>query len=333
MKRITYFIKITTISCFLVPGSWLLGAAQAAEKDVNRWNTVLQEIQDRAIAENISPIVIDEVIQEATFMAGVIRSDQNQAEFRLTLNQYLTRMINADRVRKGRAMKTRHAALLRQVEQRYGVQPHVILAFWGLESNYGSFKSTHRMSDAFLTLIYDGRRKTFFTNQLFALMRHADKNGLSMSYLRGSWAGAMGHFQFIPTTLAAYGVDGDGDGKIDVIGSLPDAMHSAGNFLRRLGWNKNERILRTVRLPAGFDMSLCDARTRKQLSRWAAMGVRNPDGSAIPRANMSAGMVCDARDNNNVGYLVYDNFYRIKRWNNSNAYAIAVGLLAVRLRD
>jgi len=310
----------------------LASAARAADKDVNRWHATLQQIQDRAVAENISHHVIDQVIQEATFMPGVIRSDRNQSEFRLTLNQYITRMVNADRVRMGRAAKKQHADLLRRVEARYGVQPHVILAFWGLESNYGTFKATHRMSDAFLTLIYDGRRQTFFTNQLFALMKHADKNNLSISYLRGSWAGAMGHFQFIPTTLAAYGVDGDGDGVVDVIGSLPDAMYSAGNFLRRLRWNKNERILRTVRLPAGFNMSLCDARTRKNLSRWQAMGVRNPDGSALPRADMSAGMVCDARDKNRVGYLVYENFYRIKRWNNSNAYAIAVGLLAERLR-
>jgi len=318
---------------FLIPYSlFLYSAAFAAEHDVNRWNTMLQEIQNRAVAEGISPFVIDEVIQEATFMPGVIRSDRNQSEFRLSLQQYLTRMVNADRVRQGRAMRTRHDALLRRVDARYGVPPHVILAFWGLESNFGTFKATHRMSDAFLTLIYDGRRKTFFTNQLFALMRHADKNDLTIAYLRGSWAGAMGHFQFIPTTLAAYGVDGDGDGKIDIIGSLPDAMFSAGNFLHRLGWNKGERILRTVRLPAGFDMSLCDARTRKPLSEWARMGIRNPDGSAIPRANMSAGMVCDARDNNRVGYLVYQNFYRIKRWNNSNAYAIAVGLLAEKLR-
>jgi len=304
-----------------------------AEKDINRWNTTLHTIQDRAVAYRISDRVINEVIQEAIFQPRVIERDRNQPEFRMTLQQYLNHVINQNRINTGRRMATRYRTLLSQVEQQRRVQPHVILAFWGIESNFGTIMGNNRISDAYLSLIYDGRRATFFTTQLMALMRHADQNNLPVDAVRGSWAGAMGHFQFIPTTLARYGVDGDGDGRIDKINSLPDAMHSAGNYLRRLGWNPNERICRTVRLPENFNWELCNARTRKELSQWANMGITNPDGSAIPRvAGMRPGIVCDERDNNRVGYLVYENFFRVRRWNNSNHFGIAICLLSEQIR-
>jgi membrane-bound lytic murein transglycosylase B len=245
--------------------------------------------------------------------------------------------------------------MLSRVEAKYGVQPHVILAFWGLESNYGAVKARHKLTDAFFTLMYNGRRETFFTNQLLALMKIADKNKLDINNIHGSWAGAMGHFQFIPTTLSQYGVDGNSDGRVDIINSVGDAMFSAGNYLNKLGWNPNERIVRRVVLPADFDLSLLDGKTKLTLPQWAALGVTNPDGSPIPSNQMTAGLVADVafvqsqRDvvqsaqpaTENVSmdvdvapmpvieaYLTYPNFYRIKRWNNSNWYAIAIANLA-----
>ena len=311
-----------------------LSSAYADEKDINRWNETLHTVQARAAAENICPAVINRVIQYAQFRPVVIQRDRNQPEFVMTLQTYLNRVVHPDRIAQGRVARRQNAALLREVERTRGVQSHVLLALWGTESRYGAIMGTNIISDAFLTLIYDGRRATFFTNQMLAMMRHADANNMDIREMRGSWAGAMGHFQFIPTTLARYGVDGDGDGVIDIMNSLPDAMHSAANYLARLGWDQNQRILRTVRLPANFDMSLCNARTRKELSVWHAMGVRNPDGSAIPRTpGMNPGMVCDYRDNNQVGYLVYENFFRLRRWNASNHFGVAIGLLADQLRE
>ncbi|MCL2369222.1 MAG: lytic murein transglycosylase [Alphaproteobacteria bacterium] len=308
-------------------------SAFAAEKDINQWNTTLHRIQDMAVGYGISDRVINEVIQEAQFMPRVIERDRNQPEFRMTLQQYLNHVINQNRINTGRRMARQYRTLLSEVQARHRVQPHVILAFWGMESNFGTIMGANRISDAMLTLIYDGRRGTFFTNQLIAVMRHADRNDLPVDGIRGSWAGAMGHFQFIPTTLARYGTDGDGDGRIDIIGNLPDAMHSAGNYLRRLGWNPNERICRTVRLPENFDWSLCNARTRKELSEWARLGITNPDGSAIPRVvGMRPGIVCDERDNNRDGYLVYENFFRVRRWNNSNHFGVAICLLSEQIR-
>ena len=227
-----------------------------------------------------------------------------------------------------------------------------MLAFWGMESNYGAVKSRHKLTDAFFTLMYDGRRETFFTNQLIALMKIADRNKLDINSISGSWAGAMGHFQFIPTTLAQYGADGNGDGRIDIINNISDAMFSAGNYLNKLGWNKNERIVRRVVLPGDFDVSLLDGGTKLSLSQWAAMGIVNPDGSPIPTNDMTAGLVADINAIETAradaaatagldtdvapmpvitAYLTYPNFYRIKRWNNSNWYAIAIATLADEL--
>jgi membrane-bound lytic murein transglycosylase B len=191
-------------------------------------------------------------------------------------------------------------------------------------------------------------------------MKLADKNNLDIENLNGSWAGAMGHFQFIPTTLEQYGADGNGDGKIDIINSVGDAMFSAGNYLSKLGWNPDERIVRRVSLPAGFDTTLCDGKTKKPLAEWRAMGV-----AGVPNSTMVAGMVCDKSEDiraqsaevkssklkddttnnfnletsslsalrsDNFGYLTYPNFYRVKQWNNSNWYAIAVAELAEKLK-
>ncbi|MDL2296003.1 lytic murein transglycosylase [Lachnospiraceae bacterium OttesenSCG-928-E19] len=307
--------------------------ADTGEFDMDRWNGMLHDIQNRAVEMNISNHTINSVIQPSAFIPSIVQSDKNQAEFKLTLDQYLARMINQKRIDDGVKMKKTYPTLLSRVDKKYGVPPHVILAFWGLESNYGSFKSKYKLSDAFLTLIYDGRRETFFTNQLFALMRIADKNNLDVGDIHGSWAGAMGHFQFIPTTLEQYGADGNGDGKIDIINSVGDGMFSAGNYLSKLGWDKNQKIIRVVKLPADFDQSLLDGKTKKKLEEWAALGVTNPNGTRLPRADMVAGLVADTGvETVTTAYLTYPNFYRIKKWNNSNWYAIAVALLANELK-
>lgn len=339
--------------------------AERGAFDVDRWYGVLDDIRMRAVAQNISKDTIDATLKYPAFIPSIVKSDRNQAEFKLTLDGYLARTVNQRRITQGRKMARTYPTMLSRVENKYGVQPHVILAFWGLETNYGEYRAAHKLTDAFLTLIYEGRRETFFGNQLLALMKIADDNGLDINDIRGSWAGAMGHFQFIPTTLQQYGADGNGDGKIDIIHSVGDAMFSAGNYLHKLGWNPNEKIVRRVMLPGDFDISLLDGKTKKTLNEWAYMGVTNPDGTPIPVADMTAGLVADVNqiqeqraaaiaaaaaaatsgvvDPNAVdtdvapqpviyAYLTYPNFYRIKKWNSSNWYAIAIATLADELK-
>ncbi|MBO4480579.1 MAG: lytic murein transglycosylase [Alphaproteobacteria bacterium] len=315
-----------------------------------RWDAVLADVRARATAQGISDETINATLRNPAFIPSIVKSDRNQSEFKLTLNEYLNKTVNSVRVVRGRQMREKYPTMLSRVDNTYGLPPHVILAFWGMESNYGEVKSRHRLVDAFITLMYDGRREKFFGEQLLALMKIADANQLDINNIRGSWAGAMGHFQFIPTTLVTYGVDGNNDGQIDIINSVGDAMASAGNYLNKLGWNKSERIVRRVILPADFDTSLLDGKTKKTLTEWAGMGVLNPDNTAIPTGNMVAGLVADVA---NIGtaspddfnpdtdvaprpvitaYLTYPNFYRIKRWNNSNWYAIAIAELADKLK-
>ena len=325
--------------------------------DLERWDNVLEKIRTTATNQNISKSVIDETLKSPAFIPGIVKSDRKQTEFTLTLEQYLNRTVSDTRVKNGRKKRAEYPTLLSRVEQKYGVPRNVTLAFWGMESNYGAVKSKHQLTSAFITLIYEGRREEFFSKQLLALMKIADKNKLSVNDIHGSWAGAMGHFQFIPTTLTQYGVDGNADGRIDIINSIGDAMMSAGNYLNKLGWNKNEPIIYRVTLPADFDRVILNGDTKKSFKEWAQMGVMNMDGTPLPQKDTVVGLIADTKaiaerdlyqpqryeDGQSVdsdvapspvikAYLTYPNFYRIKKWNNSSWYAIAIGELADKLK-
>ena len=337
------------LAVFVIP---VCAYAERGAFDVERWYGMIDSVKEKAVSQGISQDTINQTVRSVGFIPSIIKSDKNQSEFKLTMQQYLDRTVSKSRIDQGLVMRKKYPTMLSRVEAKYGLPPHVILAFWGLESNYGAVKSKHKLTDAFFTLMYDGRRETFFTNQLLALMKIADKNKLDINDIRGSWAGAMGHFQFIPTTLSQYGIDGNGDGRVDIINSVGDAMFSAGNYLNKLGWNPNEKIVRRVILPADFDLSMLDGKTKLTLPQWAALGVTNPDETPIPSNQMTAGLVADtayvqslrdaartAAENVNAdtdvapmpvieAYLTYPNFYRIKRWNNSNWYAIAIANLA-----
>ena len=325
--------------------------------DLERWDNVIENIRTKATEQNISKSVIDEALKSPSFIPGIVKSDKNQSEFTLTLEQYLNRTVNSERIQTGRKKRAEYPTLLSRVENKYGVPRNVILAFWGMESNYGAIKSRHQLTNAFMTLIYEGRREEFFTKQLLALMKIADKNKLSINNIHGSWAGAMGHFQIIPTTLAQYGTDDNNDNRVDIINSVGDAMFSAGNYLNKLGWNKNEPIVYKVTLPADFDRTILNGDTKKTFTEWAKLGVMKMDGTPIPSNETMVGLIADTKEiakrdlyqpqrdaepqfgDGDVApapvikaYLTYPNFYRIKKWNNSSWYAIAIGELSEKLK-
>ncbi|MDR3208923.1 MAG: lytic murein transglycosylase [Rickettsiales bacterium] len=322
-KRLIFGKILFLVACFL---SLVSFADETNEFDIDRWYTILHRVQNAALEQKISAKTINATIQESGFIPEIVQRDKNQAEFVLTLGQYLDNSVGEPRIGNGKKAAKKYRTLLARMEKRYGVPKNVMLAFWGMESDYGTFKGQYKISDAFLTLIYDGRREQFFEQQLLALMKIADKNKLNILNIIGSWAGAMGHFQFIPTTLSQYGADGNDDGKIDIANSLADAMASAGNYLKKMGWEKSGLIIRRVKLPAGFNMELCDGNTKKTLGGWRNLGI-----TGVPQANKTAGLVCDASIYPNA-YLAYDNFYRIKKWNNSNYYAVAIALLAEKFK-
>ncbi|MCQ2562097.1 MAG: lytic murein transglycosylase [Alphaproteobacteria bacterium] len=325
-------LSLLTTNCFADIGVF----------DLERWDNILLNIKTRATEQHVKQSVIDSVVKNAVFIPNVVKSDKKQSEFTLTLEQYLERVVSNDRIINGRKMQQKYPTLLSHVEQKFDIQPHVMLAFWGMESNYGTKKSTQQLTNSFLSLIYDGRRQEFFSNQLISLMKMASKNNLNINNIYGSWAGAMGHFQFIPTTLEQYGIDGNHDKKIDIINNVSDAMYSAGNYLHKLGWNSNEKIVRHVILPANFDLNLLNSGIKKSVKEWKSFGITNIDGTNLPDSEMIAGLIADIKNipqttdiNTPVvitAYLTYPNFYRIKKWNNSNWYAIAIAELADKIK-
>lgn len=300
--------------------------------DFDKWNDMMINLKIEARNQGISEKIISNLVDNSAFIPSVIHRDKNQPEFKQSFQDYKSRLITDDKIKIGKKMKARYSGLLARAEAKYGVPRHYILAFWALESNYGEYRSKYNLSNSFLTLIYDGRRESFFKKQLFALMKSAEKSGVDLTSVKGSWAGAMGHFQFIPTTMEMYAVDGNGDGKIDIINNVPDAIFSAANYLSRLGWDKNYRVLREVYLPVEFDMSLVsDTSIRKYTDEWHNLGVRTIDGAALPDLDYPVAIIVPDDDKNNA-FLVYDNFYRIKKWNNSTNYALVIGLLAEQLK-
>jgi len=222
-----------------------------------------------------------------------------------------------------------HAALLDAVEQQYGVPKAVLVAFWGLETNYGATLGSFNIPASLATLAFDGRRSEFFRSQLLDALRIIDAGHVAAIDMNGSWAGAMGQMQFMPSTFRDYAVDADGDARINLWGSLPDAMHSAANYLRRAGWRPGELVAVEVRLPAGFDFRSAGVSQRQPVSEWTALGVQAADGGALPGEGRAA--IVLPQGWHGPAFMVFDNFDVVMRWNRSLNYALAVAQMAKQL--
>lgn len=263
----------------------------------------------------------------------VLELDRSQPEFTQTFFGYLSRLVNDRRIAQGQERMRRHADLLRDVEARYGVPARFLVAFWGMETNYGATFGGFPVVEALATLAWDARRSAFFRRELLTALEIIDAGHIPAEKMIGSWAGAMGHMQFMPTTFAAHATDATGDGRIDIWGSLPDAFASAAKYLSDAGWNADHTWGREVALPAGFDIALADGKTRRMLAEWAALGLTRADGTALPVVDgMDAALILPGGARG-PAFLVYDNFDTIMDWNRSTLYAIAVGHLADRLVD
>ena len=298
-----------------------------ADEAFQAWLTALRA---EATAQGVSPQTLDRALTGVEPIARIVELDRRQPEFTQTFWRYLDQRISDQRIERGRAMLAEHQALFREVGQRYGVQPRFLAAFWGLESNYGSYTGDYPVIDALVTLAYDRRRSDFFRTQLLEALKILDQGHIPPDRMMGSWAGAMGHVQFIPSTFRHYAVDQDGDGRRDIWESLPDALGSAANFLSRIGWDPNRSWGREVRLPDDFPWELAGLDQRKKLADWQALGVRRVDGQDLPAVDLDASLVAPG-GHMGPAFLVYQNFRVILNWNRSVTYAIAVGHLADRL--
>jgi len=285
-----------------------------------------REAQTAGISADVSNDVLDNV----QWLERVIELDRQQPEFTTTFSDYYGKRVTPARVEKGREMLKEHAELLRSISNRYGVPAHYLVSFWGLETNFGGYLGKMSIPDSLATLACDERRSKFFTGELISAMRIIDAGDVSRESMVGSWAGAMGHVQFMPSAFLRYAVDGDGDGRRDLWGSIPDALASAGNFLATLGWQPGLRWGREVLVPAGFDYAQATRNIKQPLRIWSRAGVTDAFGNRLPDVDLLGSIIVPAGAQG-PAFVVYDNFDVIMRWNRSEFYALSVGRLADRI--
>ena len=290
----------------------------------------LAGLQDRARDQGRSSETVDQLIPSLAQQTRVLELDRQQPEFMQTFGRYLSIRVTETRIDAGREKLAANRDLLDELQRRYGVPAQVLVAFWGLETNYGAYLGTTPSLDALATLACDPRRWEFFTTEFLVTLELLEREALNPATMQGSWAGAMGHTQFMPSTWNRYAVDGDGDGRVDLWASEADALASGANFLHELGWVPELRWGREVRLPPDFDYALAGDGTRRPLSAWAELGIRQANGDALPRADVDAKLVVPA-GSDGPAFLVYRNFDVIMGWNRSESYALSVGLLADRI--
>jgi len=326
MSRSTFI----SMAAVLVLGAGFTAPLSAAEPSSSApFSQWLEGVRKEASAAGISGNFLDVALAGVQPIKRVIELDRRQPEFTLTFWKYLDNAINPARIRRGREMMAKHQKQLQVTARRYGVQPRFIVAFWGLESNYGTHTGVFPVLGAVATLAHDKRRSRFFRAQLLAALTIMNRGDVNIR-VKGSWAGAMGNFQFIPTTYKGFAVDADGDGKRDMWNSYPDMFASAANYLSRSGWRSGWTWGREVQLPKGFKLEHSGLKIRKSLSQWQALGVRAIGGGRLPNGDAEASVILPA-GHSGPAFLIYKNYRTILTWNRSILYAIAVGHLADRL--
>ncbi len=307
--------------------SGLLSAPLQASPDFYAYVAGLKQ---QALAAGIKPETVAAAFANIRVIEPAIKHDKNQPEFKLTLDSYIPRAVPQWKVNQAKALYRQHLPLLTKIGAEYDVQPRFIVALWGIETNFGKLTGTYPLISSLATLAWDGRREDFFKGQLLDALHIIEQGHVTPSAFKGSWAGAMGQVQFMPSSFLKYAVDQDGDGKKDLWGNLADVFGSAANYLQQNGWHGDETWGRQVKLPEGLDPALLGLEQTRQLSAWQALGVRQLDGSPLPGVEMQASLV-RPDDAKGRAYLAYPNYLVLRHWNRSHYFVVAVGTLADRL--
>jgi membrane-bound lytic murein transglycosylase B len=307
--------------------------ALANTMDFDAWLAALRaEARQRGFSER----TVNDALTGLTPIPRVLELDRRQPETTLTFDQYVQRVVNDARAETARQRIVENRDILEGVSRRFNVQPRFIVALWAIETDFGRITGGFPIVQALATLAHDGRRSAFFREELFNALRIIERTGISARDMKGSWAGAMGQSQFMPSSYLAYAVDHDGDGRADIWNSRPDVFASIANYLSKVGWRNSETWGRQVRLPAGFDPALVDDRQLKKaaktLAEWHALGVRKVDGSPLPHRDVS-GWIVQPGGGEGPSFLVYGNYKALLHWNRSLFFATAVGYLADRIGD
>ncbi|MBB1268007.1 lytic murein transglycosylase [Shewanella sp. SR44-3] len=310
--------------------SAILMTSSSAFAGGDEFSQCVIKLQDTARQQGISEQIITTSLAQVKYVDKVIALDGQQPEFSTSFADYFGKRVTPWRVEQGRKYFAIHRQLLNQLTVQYGVPGQYILAFWGLETNFGSYKGSMPVLDSLATLACHPRRAEYFTTELMQALKLQQKYQFNSRDMVGSWAGAMGHTQFMPTTYANYAVDGDGDGKVDLWNSVADGLTSAANFLQSLGWKANERWGREVIIPQNYTYEYLGSKDVLGLDKWASLDIRQVNNTPLSVADMQAALYLPA-GHTGPAFLGYHNFDVIMRWNRSEFYAISVGHLADRI--
>ena len=300
--------------------------AALAQGDFNAW---LATFQAEVRAKGISQATLDAAFAGVTPIESILALERKQPEGRLSFRKYLDRMLNDRRVNSGRKMLSEHAELLEAVGARFGVDPEIIVALWGIETSYGGYTGKTPVIGALTTLAFGGLRPTVFRHELFYALRIVEEGHITPDQMIGSWAGAMGQAQFMPTAFADFAIDFDGDGRKDIWHTQADVFASTANFLAQVGWRAGEPWGQRVQLPDDLDDELAGVKVIKTLSQWRRIGVRTEDGGELPASEKGASVI--RLGGTGPAFLVFSNFRVIMRWNRSMYFAATVGHLADRI--
>ena len=309
--------------------SLLPNLAHADTADFDKW---MQALKVEALESGISDEIFTRAMEGITFKPKVVSLDRNQPEKRKTLDMYLERAVSQHRTDYGRNMLAKYDDLLNEIATYYNVQPRFIVALWGVETSFGRYTGGFRVTEALATLAYDGRRSAFFRKELLHALRILEDGHIAPENMLGSWAGAMGQSQFMPSSFLAYAVDWDKDGRKDIWTTQADIFASIANYLSSVGWRDDITWGREVRLPLGLNAdAYYESRERLDMQNWRRLGIVNRDGSALPARNLVSRLVIPDGPTGRA-FLAYANYEATLRWNRSHFFAISVGLLSDSFR-
>jgi membrane-bound lytic murein transglycosylase B len=318
--------RILAATTALLCGTALVAAGPAQAQD-GGFRDCLNNIKADALKQGVPAATVDRAFQGLTPDQKVVDLDNRQPEFSLTYAKYVGGTVSLDRIQKGQQKMAQHRALLDQLQAEYGIPPQYLMAFWGIETNYGTYMGDFRVVRSVATLACMTKRTVFFSNETVQALRILNTNHMTSEQMRGSWAGAMGNMQFMPSTFTKWAVDRDGNGKIDIWNSLPDAFASAANFLRGIGFKPGLPSSEEVMLPPGFPLDQADTTVEKPVKAWASMGVKKMNGGALPQVDDAASILLPAGFRG-PAFIIYPNFKAVMNWNRSTLYALSVGILA-----
>lgn len=328
---------MSKLSQTLITVSALLAGSAVAPLYANElsFEQFVEKLKQQGSEQGISQSIIDQAFDGVTFKPRAVKADKNQPEKKLTLDEYIPRAVPAWKVKQAQSLYDKHHAELKRIGDEYGVQPRFIVALWGVESNFGAFTGNYRVIDALTTMAYEGRREAFFTKEAMAALTILEEGHIKPQDMKGSWAGAMGQPQFMPSSFLAYAADGNGDGKKDIWNTEADVFASAANYLSQSGWDDKYTWGRQVKVPANIslDMQGRSEEKGKYLQEWSKLGITRFDGSPLPKLDedIKAWLIMPD-DQTGRSYLVYNNYNVLMKWNRSYYFALAVSHLADRIK-